>query len=156
MGVARTMDPQAARARAKRYTLCGRRICNTCKIAKPETDFALTKLRSDGLSTVCKTCMSDAHCLRRYKATYASLLKRFGARCGMCGVEECSTGQRFSVDHDHSCCPGEISCGSCVRGLLCRRCNGALGFIENYELRALAEAYLARTEEVMPGGHSAR
>lgn len=146
------MTNQFAIAMANRYTADGLRICTTCKEPKPDTEYSATKLRRDGLSTTCRECVKDAHCLRRYGHTYRDLVARFGSVCGMCG-EGCATGERLSVDHDHRCCPGETSCGECVRGLLCRKCNGALGFIENYQLRALAEAYLARVEEVMPNGN---
>ena len=53
---------------------------------------------------------------------YAALYAAQGGRCAIC---QRSTGQRkrLAVDHDHRCCPGPVSCGRCVRGLLCGPCN---------------------------------
>lgn len=53
-----------------------------------------------------------------------------------------------SVDHDHRCCPSARSCGRCVRGLLCKKCNLALGLANDSPkiLRQLA-AYLERTSD---------
>jgi hypothetical protein len=33
------------------------------------------------------------------------------------------------LDHDHDCC--KAGCEKCVRGILCRECNGGLGFFRN-------------------------
>lgn len=47
----------------------------------------------------------------------------------------CPCGASFSnntprVDHNHKCCPGRNSCGKCIRGFLCNRCNLVLGLLE--------------------------
>lgn len=44
-----------------------------------------------------------------------------GRACAGCG--KTVPNDRLDIDHDHSCCPGFTSCGSCVRGLVCRPCN---------------------------------
>ncbi|MBM0236255.1 hypothetical protein JNW88_02290 [Micromonospora sp. ATA32] len=62
---------------------------------------------------------------------WESLYVYQGGRCAGCGADECPTGNRFHVDHDHDCCPpahGGVTrggCGNCVRGLLCAPCNMA-------------------------------
>lgn len=63
-------------------------------------------------------------------------------QCGICGKRQpgseyrvSGVGHRLAVDHDRRCCPGEKSCGRCVRGLLCVGCNPQLGFFELFEAR---------------------
>ena len=54
--------------------------------------------------------------------------KMFQEQGGVCA--SCKEKAKLFVDHDHSCCEGKLSCGSCVRGLLCNTCNITAGFIE--------------------------
>lgn len=86
-----------------------------------------------------------AHRLTRYgltPETFEQKLADQGYACGMC-LQPFKDGQIICIDHDHSCCPGEKkSCGRCVRGLLCRACNWALGLIEAKDRQA--HQYLER------------
>jgi hypothetical protein len=52
---------------------------------------------------------------------------------------------RLAVDHDHSCCPGARSCGSCIRALLCYNCNRFMGRVDKSEkLQSRFQDYLHR------------
>ena len=62
---------------------------------------------------------------------YDLLLERQNGGCGICGSKTPGGRGRFHIDHDHSCCPNEKTCGKCVRGLLCHNCNVKLYVIEN-------------------------
>lgn len=73
------------------------------------------------------------------------MLERQNNACAMCLQP---FGDAYpQVDHDHNCCPAAPdgharSCGKCIRGLLCFRCNTALGYVEKYG--DIAADYLKR------------
>ena len=79
-----------------------------------------------------------------------------GNACAICGTQD--PGKRgWHIDHDHSCCPGKTSCGLCVRGLLCSRCNIGLGFfLDNINALRAAEAYLERADASATFGDTPR
>ena len=56
--------------------------------------------------------------------------------CAICGQPPRGNMNRLSVDHNHST--------NTVRGLLCITCNRTIGYLENAEWRAKADAYLTR------------
>lgn len=76
--------------------------------------------------------------LRIYKIsvdTYDAMLLSQGNRCKICGVHQSELDRALCVDHNHE--TGE------VRGLLCKRCNSALGYFnESSELLIRAAEYL--------------
>ena len=78
---------------------------------------------------------------------YESLLVEQGGGCRICRQPETVTRAghvlALTVDHDHACCSGPRSCGRCIRGLICHRCNRAIGlFRDDPELLEAAAAYL--------------
>lgn len=71
----------------------------------------------------CRRTRAEARRYLRYGVTQVWYVEKMAQGCSICGA----TDRRFHVDHDHGCCPGQRSCGECVRGLLCSQCNQALG-----------------------------
>ena len=63
---------------------------------------------------------------------YNDLLAAHNHVCAICRVPNQSN-RNLAIDHDHACCRGHKSCGKCIRGLLCGRCNSALERLETVD-----------------------
>lgn len=82
-------------------------------------------------------CAKHRHLYKTYKFTNEQM-KNLPTACELCGSNE-----DLRVDHDHSCCSSARTCGKCFRGVLCDRCNRALGFFyDNPNLLREAAKYL--------------
>jgi hypothetical protein len=97
-----------------------------------------------------RTKLSYENYLRRIKKTYGLSPEQYANMrsgqkdlCAICGKPETALGRggdirRLHVDHDHF--------NERVRGLLCSRCNSAIGyFFESPKLLKRAAAYLERS-----------
>lgn len=100
--------------------------CRTCDTYLQEDSFSKTFTDC----TKCKTENQHKRTVKKHGISYDQYLDMLSSqnnKCKICENEEKSSKSRLSIDHDHSCCPGENSCGKCVRGLLCSNCNMSLG-----------------------------
>jgi hypothetical protein len=76
-------------------------------------------------------------------ASYRALWETQGGVCKLCGRPASGKSEMLAVDHDHSCCEGQRSCGKCVRGLLCDPCNRGLGLLgDSPEILRRAATYI--------------
>jgi hypothetical protein len=125
----------------------GRRWCAGCQ--------SFVRFR-DCRGSRCAACASAAahagSVARTYGITAAQYDALYAAQGGRCWICQRRSSVRLAVDHAHSCCPGPVSCGKCVRGLLCapeRGCNRAiLGMLETSEdPLAMARRIVAYLEE---------
>ena len=131
------------------------KLCTKCKETKPLDMFYGDKNQRSGLTCWCKEC-HKAQSLRYRKENpkdklygrrwwlqnrygisleeYESLLLSQEGKCIVCH-KVCSSGRSLAVDHCHT--TGK------VRGLLCRRCNTAIGLLgDTYEGVQRAADYL--------------
>lgn len=85
----------------------------------------------------------------RHHTTVAKVLEIQGVAEPQCAV--CGSLERLCIDHDHGCCHGERarSCGKCVRGYLCYRCNTAEGSLRTSERAFALAEYLLRHEQAV-------
>ncbi len=134
----------------------GLKTCPKCHIARPFDEFYRNKYGH--LSSYCHTCTSNpteneriSRRCRKHGITLIDFYKMYAEQsgaCAACGDEKPAS--KLDIDHDHSCCAEATSCGECVRQLLCKPCNRALGFIRDSPDRAMALAtYLMKFEDVL-------
>lgn len=163
-GEERTTEPEAGatarKGRRPRPIVDGRKQCSRCGEWKPLAEFHRQSRSPAGVHYKCKPCnyatarlwksahperrrehylanprpTIDRHLRRLYGITlaqYEGLLVAQDNRCAICGARP-SERRRLDVDHDHE--------SGRIRGLLCPRCNLALGQIGHDPARARALA----------------
>ncbi|QAY26957.1 HNH endonuclease [Streptomyces phage Shawty] len=133
------------------------KLCSTCGETKPLDEFYRRKASKDGRQHVCRVCskayndshperLRASHLRQRYGITveeYEARLAAQGGRCAVCPTTPEENGKALAVDHDHACCPNLKTCGKCIRGLLCNRCNKAIGlFADSADRLMSAVKYL--------------
>lgn len=129
----------AAQRQATSKDQLAERRCARCKTVKSRDEFA------GPTAPYCRPCTASyareqraanpdplrarRDTLSRYGLTpdtFAALLASQGARCAICLTSK-PGGQGWHVDHDHTCHARKQACDKCRRGILCDRCNIAIG-----------------------------
>jgi hypothetical protein len=144
------------------------KICPTCKIEKPLSDYWMRKTRGgQQAASRCKVCSTEEnrkwraanpdheklryarervqtrerHLVRKYGvdlSAYSAMLEDQAGACAICGKPD--TAEHHGVLHVDHC----HSTGA-VRGLLCRNCNHVLGLMKDgATLMDKAAEYLRR------------
>lgn len=108
----------------------GEKKCTVCLETKSLSEYSLNPKRDNAPTPRCRRCNVMARWHSRYGVSqieYMAMLKRQEGRCAICRSDNParSRAKNFSVDHCHK--TGRI------RGLLCYRCNPALGFFKDNE-----------------------
>lgn len=137
------------------------KVCSRCSEEKPTSEFHLRSKKEPYPKSACKDChrkrakdywrnnplpkeiQRERNLRRSFNIgveDYNNLLESQGSCCAICGIDACSSGRNFAVDHDHD--TGKI------RGLLCQGCNTALGqFRDNQKILQSAILYLERNKD---------
>ncbi|MFK4071877.1 endonuclease VII domain-containing protein [Streptomyces sp. NPDC029674] len=115
--------------------------CSKCDGRFPEAEFGRNV--KGRLMSYCSMC-GDLSAFKMTRKDFDRLLSAQGSKCAICERTQDEAERRFSVDHDHSCCPGAgKSCGKCIRGLLCGPCNLFIGLAgDRAETLMRAAAYI--------------
>lgn len=138
----------------------GRKMCVRCREWCDLSLFGLNKRNVDGLGSYCKPCAQTYQRKRKFGLTaeaFDALLEKQGGRCAVCLTTNPGP-KDWHVDHDHSCCPHlrgtAVSCGKCVRGLLCHSCNTSMGGMKDdpVRLRAAADYLEAYSRQAVTRG----
>jgi len=134
------------------------KVCTICKVSKDRGEFHLRKKDSMYLQSWCKACKKKVNSAYDEKSARKNLLKRRNLSekeyadlmikqnqsCAICGSlfgHKTKNGKKakLAIDHDHS--------SGLVRGLLCNKCNRAIGYFhDNVDIMQRAISYLLNFE----------
>lgn len=125
------------------------RICINCKIIKLHTEFYRFPQHVDGLRHTCIACMRE-YDKKRYKkknkqAHINQLMKWYGltledyeklyekqkGKCAICGIFRSPRNHKYGAKPHDSICVDHDHKTKRVRGLLCFKCNFALGLMKD-------------------------
>lgn len=130
-----------------------RATCRSCELANPgkkwcrecaawkEVSFFPQGVDASG--ALCAMCL----CARKHGTTVREILQIQGVDRPECGA--CGDTRKLNVDHDHGCCPTMFSCGKCVLGYLCWRCNSAEGQLVTSERAFALAEHMVRREKLI-------
>lgn len=143
------------------------KVCTVCKESKSLSEFFNYKASPDGKAYRCKACDTKArkayeanrpdsvkvlrrNARMRYKygiepEDYNKMLEEQGGKCAICKGDPVGTHPPYNstlvVDHCHKT--------NKVRGLLCQKCNKALGLLnDSVEALKIAINYLSKEDYV--------
>lgn len=137
----RPLTPIRERSNPSVRDTAGRKQCTDCRSWLPTSDFYGNTGTKDRLTAVCRRCHRSAALLRTYGITleqYEEMLAAQNGGCAICGGQN-DDGRKLYVDHDHTT--------GAVRGLLCIRCNRAIGcFLDDPAHLTAAISYLQRSQ----------
>lgn len=101
-----------------------RESCSRCNRNDYEEVFFGNKVH-------CKRCRRNFRLKAKYGLTLEEVeqaIEELSGVCPICMREP----DAWAVDHDHACCPDKYkTCGKCVRGFICTKCNSAIGFLKD-------------------------
>lgn len=131
-------------------------ICTVCPNSVPETRIK----RWPHVRTCSPACSKEWEIIDnrermrtrgswyRYRVTeeqFQEMLDNQNGSCAICKIPFPLTNSKMMIDHNHACCPDPRgTCGKCVRGILCQKCNifvarveegliaPALKYLDNY------------------------
>ena len=126
---------------------------------KPTKEWTREYQRKYRLTPAGRKQLHRSNLMALYRLTieqYEDVYMQQGGCCAICrdkisraydpSVEKTARGPKRGqayIDHNHACCPGRRTCGKCLRGLLCSRCNAGLGsFRDKPDLLMAAVKYL--------------
>ena len=120
----------------------GHKFCRGCRTIKPHSAWSRNSHASDGLQTRCKECKRASgrrdHLRKSYGLTESEVVEILTSQDGLCAI--CQSAPAIHIDHDHRT--------GAVRGMLCFRCNAALGQLgDSPDVLVRATRYLLTAAE---------